>query len=201
MSTSDSSYLIVGLGNPGDKYKLNRHNIGFTAVDFLAHHWRLSSSWNKEHQAQVLKAQFDANKIILAKPQTFMNLSGESVQPLMAYYKVPIENLLVIHDDLDIPFATLKLITNRGHGGQNGIRNIHEKIGPAYARLKCGVGRPPHPDWSVADWVLSNWSNQEFDVLNSWLENIESAVKLWMKLGYSKAANTINSSPSKPKES
>jgi PTH1 family peptidyl-tRNA hydrolase len=148
----------------------------------------------KEHQALTYKLQQDQAKIILAKPQTFMNLSGESVQPLMSYYKVPLNQLLVVHDDLDIPFRTLKLVTNRGHGGQNGVRSIHERLGtPNYSRLKCGISRPPHPEWNVSDWVLSNWSPDESNALTDWLNEIEIGITAWIKFGLEKAANQINS--------
>lgn len=192
MSISDTSFLIVGLGNPGDKYKMNRHNIGFLALDAIAYRWA-SASWSKEHQAQTLKIQREDKKIYLAKPQTYMNLSGESVQSLLSYYRIPLENLIVLHDDLDMPFGKLKLVFNRGHGGQNGIRNIHEKLGnPKYTRLKCGVGRPPHPEWDIADWVLSNWSKEEEGRIPEWLDQIEKALTLWMNLGYDKAATQVN---------
>lgn len=194
MKESLSPYLIVGLGNIGEKHLMNRHNIGFFAIDFLCKQWKASGSWAKEHQAMTLKLTHLDKKIILAKPQTYMNSSGEAVQPLMAYYKVSLSHILVIHDDLDIPFSTLKLITNRGHGGQNGIRSIHERLGtPNYARLKCGIGRPPHPDWSVADWVLSNWTQDEILAVNNWLNEIEKAVTAWLNGGVEKAANQINS--------
>jgi len=201
MSESTPSFIIVGLGNPGEKYALTRHNIGFLVADFLAKKWGVQWNWNKEHLALTHKIQQEQVRIIIAKPQTFMNLSGESVQPLIAYYKVPLSNLLVIHDDLDMPFQELKLVTNRGHGGQNGVRSLHERLGtPNYSRLKCGIGRPPHSEWSTADWVLSNWSPDETNTLTEWLNEIEAGVAAWIKLGADKAANQINARP-KNKES
>jgi PTH1 family peptidyl-tRNA hydrolase len=194
MSEPEKIFLIVGLGNPGEKYAFTRHNIGFLVTDHLAKKWGSQSIWMKEHQALTYKLQQDQAKIILAKPQTFMNLSGESVQPLMSYYKVPLNQLLVVHDDLDIPFRTLKLVTNRGHGGQNGVRSIHERLGtPNYSRLKCGISRPPHPEWNVSDWVLSNWSPDESNALTDWLNEIEIGITAWIKFGLEKAANQINS--------
>lgn len=198
MSDHYKIYLIVGLGNPGEKYQMTRHNIGFLAIDHLAKIWSSQNHWLKEHSALTLKIQKDKVKIILSKPQTFMNLSGDSVQPLLAYYKVPLTQLLVVHDDLDLPFQTLKLVSNRGHGGQNGVRSIHERLGTAnYSRLRCGIGRPPHPDWSVSDWVLSNWNSDETITLTKWLNEIEKAISIWVELGPEKAANYINSPPKK----
>jgi len=195
MNDNPKTYLIVGLGNPGEKYQMTRHNIGFLVIDHLAQIWNSKNNWIKEHGALTLKIQKENHaRIILAKPQTFMNLSGDSVQPLLAYYRVPLTQLLVIHDDLDIPFKTLKIVTNRGHGGQNGVRSIHERLGTTnYSRLKCGIGRPPHPDWSVSDWVLSNWGSDETIALTDWLNEIEKAISFWMELGIEKAANFINS--------
>jgi peptidyl-tRNA hydrolase, PTH1 family len=157
-------YLIVGLGNPGDRYKLTRHNIGFLVVDALGDYFKTPLSTEK-FQAHFAKVPVGDNDVILAKPQTFMNLSGESVQALMAFYKVPPENLLIIHDEVDLPFAELKIQNNRGHAGHNGVRSVHEKIGPEYSRLRLGVGRPAVPQMAVADFVLQNFSPEQLEKL------------------------------------
>jgi peptidyl-tRNA hydrolase, PTH1 family len=202
MTQNHSLYLIVGLGNTGDSYSFHRHNIGFLSLDhFISQETKvfspLSSSWTKEHQAEIFKMSFAGGKLLLAKPQTFMNLSGEAVQSLMTFYKIPLSHLLVIHDDLDTPFLSLKLLSNRGHGGQNGVRSIHSKIGSDYSRLKCGIGRPSHPGWSISDWVLSNWSQEEASHLSLWLQRISAGIESWVTLGAEKATNKINSSPKK----
>lgn len=161
-------YLIVGLGNPGIRYKLTRHNIGFIVIDALAEHLRVNLQ-HDDFNAESGKTKFGEHDVLLVKPQTFMNLSGQSVQALMAYYKIPLENILVIHDEVDLPFAKMKIQKNRSHGGHNGIRDIHEKIGSDYARLRLGVGRPTHPQMEVADYVLQNFSNEQQDALGEFI--------------------------------
>lgn len=164
--------LIVGLGNPGPRYKLTRHNVGFMVVDALADHFQASFE-SSQFQAQIAKIRIgipidnptENRDVLLVKPQTFMNLSGECVQAIMAFYKIKLEDLLVIHDDIDIPFTELRFHKNRGHGGQNGVKDIHEKIGPDYARIKVGVGRPSIPQMSVADHVLQNFNSDEMQKL------------------------------------
>lgn len=195
MATSnESTYLIIGLGNPGAKYSMNRHNIGFLSIDFLAQSLlNPSQRWSQEHNSLVTKGVYNNKKIILAKPQTFMNLSGQAVLSLLQFYKVPLSQFLIIHDDLDMPFQKLRLVHGRGHGGQNGIRHTHEVLGHnQYSRLKCGIGRPPHPNWDIADWVLSNWSPVEESLFPEWLKQIEKAVTLWLDFGYEKSANQVN---------
>ncbi len=195
MSDSVTPFLIVGLGNPGDKYLLNRHNVGFFLLDFIKSNFSHLSDYKNEHKSYVCSGKIENQKIILAKPQTFMNLSGQAVQSLLSFYKIPLSQLLVIHDDLDLPFGQLKLQTNRGHGGQNGIRSIHECLGNSnYTRLKFGIGRPPHANWDIADWVLSNWSPEEQKLLNESAKKAESAVLAWLTQGAEKAANLINRS-------
>ena len=153
--------LIVGLGNPGEKYLLTRHNIGFMAIDILAEsksveHKRerdskrpllkqaLKRFFQKKRQSLIQKTQISGQPALLAKPQTFMNLSGRAVQEIMGFYKIPLDDLLVIQDDKDLPFQSMKFQKSRGHGGHNGIKNIHEALGSnGYARLKLGIGQRP----------------------------------------------------------
>lgn len=185
--------LVVGLGNPGAKNQFNRHNIGFLAVDFIVQQLQ-GPSWQTEHHSLVSKIQLNEQKILLAKPQTFMNSSGRAVQALMTFYKIKPESIVVIHDDLDLPFKKIRLAYNRGAGGQNGIKSIHEQIGNSqYYRIKCGIGRPPHPEWAIADWVLSNWSSEESLQLHDWFTQIQKALTLLINLGYEKATTQINS--------
>ena len=144
-------WLIAGLGNPGKQYQMTRHNVGFMLVDY----WLKSLSGNTpdfrdEHKAMTKKMKLDNEEILLAKPQTFMNRSGESIQSLLHFYKVPQEKMLILHDDIDQPFGSIRFHKNRGHGGQNGVRNITELLGTMdYARLKIGVGRPAYPDFDI----------------------------------------------------
>lgn len=186
-------YLIVGLGNPGSQYALNRHNIGFMFADYwLQSLGNSSPRWKKEQQAEVLSFDFEGKKILLVKPQTFMNLSGQSVQALMAFYKIPIENLIVVHDEIDQPFGGMRIHKNRGHAGHNGIRNISQLLGPDYARLRLGVGRPPHPEMNVADYVLQNFSKEELNQMNGFLDKSCEALEMMLEKGVDTAASKFN---------
>lgn len=197
-------WLIVGLGNPGSKYALNRHNIGFMAVDTflksvnappekkelkaLTTHLTLHSEDNKQSQ-----------KVVFCKPQEFMNLSGDPVRSLCDFYKIDHSQIIVLHDEIDFPFAQLKIQKDRGHGGHNGIRDIHEKLGHnKYFRIKLGVGRPTNPNIDVADHVLSNFSKDEAAQLPDFLNTALDAVESLIFQGYDKTANYFNSL--KPKD-
>ena len=185
-------YLIVGLGNPGQKYSLNRHNVGFMACDY----WLKSlngSDYRDEHKALTKKFKIDEQDILLAKPQTFMNKSGESVVDLMNFYKIPQQNLLVIHDDIDLPFGTMKIHFNRGPGGQNGVKNISELLGSnEYTRLKLGIGRPTHPDFAVSDYVLGNFPKDEIVLMDQYLEKACDAIECFIFEGTNKASTNFN---------
>jgi PTH1 family peptidyl-tRNA hydrolase len=186
-------YLVVGLGNPGTKYSLNRHNIGFMLID----HWLTtlgisSPRWKKDFQSENLVFEIEGQKICAVKPQTFMNLSGESVQSLMAFYKIPLQNLIVIHDEIDQPFGAFKIHKNRGHAGHNGIRNISQLLGPDYARLRLGVGRPQVPEMNVADYVLQNFSIEELTQMNHFLDKGCEALEKMISDGVEKAATLYN---------
>jgi PTH1 family peptidyl-tRNA hydrolase len=186
-------YLVVGLGNPGSKYALTRHNIGFMAVDLFAIGAN-SPPWKEEQKAHVCKFQLDDQQVLLVKPMTFMNLSGQSVQALMQFYKIPLENLIVIQDDIDQPFGKIRFHKNRGHGGHNGIRNISELLGTAdYIRLKLGVGRPAHPEMAVADYVLQKFSSEEQQQLPDFLNKAGDALESVIFDGLSKASTKFNS--------
>lgn len=186
------TYLIVGLGNPGNEYTFTRHNIGFLALDVFAQAYQ-ASSWSKEHKAEVVKLKTDLGTLILAKPQTYMNRSGESVIPLLQYYKIETSRLLVIQDDIDQEFGKIRFHQNRGHGGHNGIRHISEQLGHNnYARLKLGVGRPPSPGPSVADWVLSKYSKQDEPLLTEFMNKTGDAIECWIEKGLQIASTRFN---------
>lgn len=184
------TFLIVGLGNPGQKYELTRHNIGFLALDAF----RTSiegTPYKEEKKALVSKAQFKDHQILLAKPQTFMNLSGESVQALMTFYKIPKENILVVQDDLAMPFGAIRFFFDRSPGGHNGIKNIHEKIGAAYSRMKIGIlanmGAIP-----VDRFVLMNFDPPEQNEFTNLFEYTNKAIMCFLALGHDQASNKFN---------
>lgn len=185
-------WLITGLGNPGNQYTRTRHNIGFLAVE---NSLRILGAGPHKNQfkAEVNTSNWQDQSLLFCRPQTFMNLSGESVQPLMGFFKIPKEQLIVIHDDLDIPFGSLRIHKNRGHGGHNGIKSISGLLGSAdYIRIKLGVGRPPHPEMAVADWVLSRWSPEEEKQLPEFLDTCHEAMLAIFKGGADKAASLYN---------
>ena len=189
-------WLIIGLGNPGPKYSLTRHNIGFMSLDYFAQSLAPAVRWQNEHKAETCKFKIEEEPVLLAKPQTFMNLSGESVLALMNFYKINLDHVIVAHDDIDQPFGGMKLQKNRGHGGHNGIRSISELLGTAdYIRLKLGVGRPLHAGMEVADYVLGKFSNEEQASLSNFLNRSVDALESVLFDGLSKASTLFNSGP------
>lgn len=180
-------HLIVGLGNPGSKYLMTRHNIGFMAVDYI-HGDNFQSKW----KSLYAKGSLAGHAVLLQKPQTYMNLSGEAVRPLMDFYKIEADKLIVIQDDIAMPFGALRLQKNRSTGGHNGIKDIHQKLGsPDYARLKVGVGMPQGKQ-SVESHVLSNFSKDEQKYLPDLLQDIQVALEDFLSYGLDKAANKNN---------
>ncbi len=185
-------WLVVGLGNPGTQYSLTRHNIGFLAID----HWlnRLNESRSQQQfKAEINKLKLKDTQIITCKPQTFMNLSGESVQPLLDFYKIEKSNLIVIQDEIDQEFTKIKIQQNRGHGGHNGIRSISERLGSSdYIRLRLGVGRPLNPNIPIADYVLGKFSNEEMNQLPDFLNRSCDAIEAIIFSGVQKASTQFN---------
>jgi len=187
-------YIIVGLGNPGPRYQLTRHNIGFLVVDALVQHLN-ARPLPEKFNAHTYEFKDQDLDIKFVKPQTYMNLSGDAVQPIMAFYKVPIENLLVVYDEVDLPFGKMKLVRKRGEAGHNGIKSIHEKLGTnEYARLRLGVGRPPIPQMKVADWVLQNFGKEQDSELSDFIGRAAEGILSFVEEGFERAQNTINSS-------
>ncbi len=181
-------WMVVGLGNPGSKYAMNRHNVGFMALDAYAISVG-ASRWKEEKKAEVLKLKIEDQEVLFVKPQTFMNLSGESVRALMDYYKIELTQIMVVHDDIDQGFGALRIHKNRGAGGHNGLKSINEMLGTQdYGRLKMGVGRPPHPSMDVAAFVLQNFSAEEQSHLHEFLNVTGDAIESLMLQGYDKTA-------------
>jgi PTH1 family peptidyl-tRNA hydrolase len=187
-------WLVVGLGNPGGKYALTRHNVGFMALDAYATSIG-GPRWKDERQSLVTRFKIEDTEVLFAKPQTFMNKSGESVQALMAFYKIPLEQVIVVHDDIDQGFGAVKIHKNRGPGGHNGLKSINEKLGQDYIRLKLGVGRPPHPKMDVAAYVLQAFSSEEQGHLHDFLAVAGDAIESIIFDGLSKAATKFTRGP------
>ena len=187
------TFLIIGLGNPGREYKDNRHNFGFMLIDRLA--VRLNARGMKlQSKAIVTNAIYEERKLILAKPQTYMNLSGHSVQGLAHFYKLPLENLLVAHDDLDLPFGTIRLRPGGGPGGQKGVASTIERLGTqGFARLRLGIGRPPGR-MDPAAYVLQDFSRDDMKILSEILDRAADAALEFVINGLDKAMNKFNGS-------
>ena len=185
-------WIVVGLGNPGAKYLLHRHNIGFMALDnFTAGLGDLPSK--EEKKSVTCKFKLEGEDIILVKPQTFMNKSGEAVQPLMAFHKVEPSKLIVLHDEIEIPFGHIRIQKNRGAGGHNGLRSINEVLGTQdYIRIRLGVGRPANPQMDVASYVLQNFAQEEQALMSQFLNAAGDALESIIFEGYDKAANKFN---------
>lgn len=186
-----TSYLIAGLGNPGREYKANRHNIGFMVVDQIA--YRLDVKFSRlESKALVTKANYKGNPIILAKPQTYMNLSGQSIGSLVKFYKIPLENLMVVYDDVDLPFGSLRLRPSGGSAGQKGMESIIERLsGSGFPRLRIGIGRPPGR-MEAADYVLKNFSASQAQFLPEILDRACDAILTYLREGIDSAMNQFN---------
>jgi len=164
--------LIVGLGNPGTQYENTRHNIGFKVIDKLVDDFGARDVSKSSFQGKLFKT----SNILFLKPTTFMNLSGHSVQVVKNFYKIELEDIVVIHDDIDLPFSALRFKNGGGHGGHNGLRSIDAMIGKEYNRVRMGVGKPEHKS-QVADYVLHDFSEEEERVLTAWIAHTATAIK------------------------
>jgi PTH1 family peptidyl-tRNA hydrolase len=192
-----SGYLIIGLGNPGAQYELTRHNAGFLALDYVAdqRNWPLNA---EKWQGICGSDRLGEHRVFLVKPQTFMNRSGECVARFADFHRIAPEQILVLHDDLDLPPGRIKVTAKGGAGGHNGIRSLMQHLGsPDFVRLKIGIGRPPRHEQGqgipVDRYVLSAFSEEELGVFNSRLPLIQEAVELFIEQGAGRCMNRINS--------
>jgi PTH1 family peptidyl-tRNA hydrolase len=191
--------LFVGLGNPGAKYAGNRHNIGFMALDRIAADHGFSP-WRKAFQGLVSEGRLGTEKVALLKPETFMNLSGQSVQAALAFWKLPLADVTVFHDELDLAPGKLRLKQGGGHAGHNGLRSIHGHLGDDYARVRLGIGHPGHKD-AVAAYVLHDFAKADQDWLEDLLRGIsEGAEALAMGDGQ-KFMNAVSLRTAPPRSS
>lgn len=184
-------YLIVGLGNPGKEYDQTRHNIGFQVVDTLAAAYGMKFD-SKKSKAKYAEGNIAGQRAMLVKPQTFMNASGSSVRGLMDFYKIPIENLLVICDHLDIPLGVVRLRPKGGAGGQKGLRDIIQQIGTQdFVRLRLGIGRPPG-NMEPAAYVLRRFDADDTILVQETIERAIKAIETWLQDGIEPAMNRYN---------
>ena len=190
-SLDKANTLIVGLGNPGLAYRHTRHNIGFMVADVLAQKLEIPLKRVK-FKAQIGNGKVEGIPVIIAKPLTYMNNSGEAVAPLVHYFKVPLERMLVIHDDMDLPLGTLRMRPSGGSAGHNGMLSIFDKLGTnAISRLRVGIGRPPGR-MDPADYVLQDFPKSEEELLNMVIAQACEAVLAFITTGLEKAMNTYN---------
>ena len=178
--------LIVALGNPGKQYERSRHNLGWLTLDELP--FVSSLMWREKFKGEFFKITEYQNDFVFLKPQTFMNLSGESVRPAMDFFKINVEDILIIHDELDLPYGTLGFKNGGGLAGNNGLKSIAEQLGTKdFKRLRMGIGRPKFGD--VSSHVLSPFSSEETPILEDYLKLGAEAITSYMKNGFGKAAN------------
>ncbi len=156
-----ADWVFVGLGNPGANYSLNRHNVGFMAIDVIADHLT-APAFKIKSNAALSEVSMPGQRIFLLKPQTFMNLSVRGVAPLLSFYKIPLDHVVVFHDDLDLEPGRIKIKSGGGNGGHNGLKSLDQSLGKDYWRVRIGIGHPGHKD-AVTGYVLSNFRREEFD--------------------------------------
>ncbi|VAH22223.1 peptidyl-tRNA hydrolase, mitochondrial-like [Triticum dicoccoides] len=193
-------WLFVGLGNPGRMYKGTRHNVGFEMIDAIAEAEGISVS-TKQFKSMVGKGLIGDVPVMLAKPQTFMNASGESVGQLVSYFKIPLNQVVLIYDDLDLPFAKLRLLPKGGHGGHNGMRSVihHLKQSRDFPRLRVGIGRPTGMMGAIG-FVLRAFSKEEQEELDSTFLRGLQAVRIMLLEGFNKSATFVNTPAPRPPE-
>ena len=192
--SSGENWLIVGLGNPGREYEKTRHNAGFRALDILAD--QLGAKVDKlKYQGLYTQVNYNGGKVFLLKPQTYMNLSGRSVLQLSAYFNIPPQRIIVMFDDISLEPGRLRVRANGSAGGHNGIKSIIQEVGSQeFPRVKIGVGAKPHPNYELADWVLSTFTAPEEKALAVSLENAAKAALCIIDHGVPEAANRFNGS-------
>ncbi|MEU2851230.1 aminoacyl-tRNA hydrolase [Streptomyces syringium] len=196
MTDDTSPWLIVGLGNPGPEYAANRHNVGFMVADLLAERMRAKFKAHKS-RAQVVEGRLGApgpssRRVVIAKPMSFMNLSGGPTAALRDFYEVPVERIVAVHDELDIDYGQLRLKLGGGDNGHNGLKSITKALGPDYCRVRFGIGRPPGR-MQVADFVLKDFSSTERKELDFEVDRAADAVETLIVDGLERAQGTYNS--------
>ncbi len=185
-------FMVVGLGNPGDKYRYTRHNTGFLALSYMAQKLNFEIS-KARFNALCGEAMLGTHRTLFLLPQTFMNNSGEAVRPAMDFYKIPVERVLVVYDDISLPCGKLRIRPSGSAGGHNGIKSIIEHTGSEnFPRIKIGVGEKPHPEMDLADWVLSGFSQEERAVLFEKFDKAYQAAALIADGKINEAMNRCN---------
>lgn len=162
---SSKIHLLVGLGNIGSEYEMTRHNFGFLALDKIIEDYNFNKISSKKFHSEVFSGEIVGRKIIAIKPQTFMNRSGIAVVETANFYKIPLENILVLHDEIDLSLGKIRIKVAGGNGGHNGVKSIDASIGKGYARLRLGIGRPENKEYPTADYVLGRFNSEQRQVV------------------------------------
>ena len=187
-----AEWLVVGLGNPGEKYENTRHNVGFLTVDELAERARVPVQRLK-HRALTNTLEVGSVKVLLMKPVTYMNLSGEAVGEAARFYKIPPERVLVISDDVSLPVGKLRIRKGGSAGGHNGLKSIIQHLGTdQFPRIKVGVGQKPHPDYDMADWVLGKFQGEDRKTMDVAVKRAADAVECFLREGPDKTMSRFN---------
>ena len=190
--TGSVTWLVVGLGNPGSKYENTRHNMGFLAVDMLAEKEKFKLG-KLRFKAWTATVELGGEKVLVMKPQTYMNLSGESVGEAARFYKVPPEHVLVISDDISLSTGKLRIRPGGSAGGHNGLKSIIQHLGSdQFPRIKVGVGEKPHPDYDMADWVLGHFVGEDKKAIDKSVKRAADAIECIIKEGIEKGMNKFN---------
>ena len=191
-SSGGASWMLVCLGNPGDQYENTRHNVGFMVADQLGERYRLPIQKLK-FKALTNVFTISGEKVLVMKPVTYMNLSGEAVGEAARFYKIPADHVLVISDDVSLPIGKLRIRKGGSAGGHNGLKNIIQHLGTdQFPRVKVGVGEKPHPDYDMADWVLSKFVGEDLKTITAAIEKAGKAVECLIAEGPDKAMNKFN---------
>lgn len=190
--SSGVEWLLVGLGNPGDKYDNTRHNVGFAAIDQLAEELRVPVQKLK-YRALTQTVELGGAKVLLMKPITYMNLSGEAVGEAARFFKIPADHVLVLSDDVSLPVGRLRIRKGGSAGGHNGLKSIIQHLGTdQFPRVKIGVGEKPHPDYDMADWVLGKFAGEDLKTITQAIERAGKAAACYIQDGPDKAMNKFN---------
>ncbi len=185
-------YLIAGLGNPGREYEKTRHNAGFICADSLIDHYKAGEVRCKAN-ALLYKAQTERGELYIAKPQTFMNLSGTAISEIMRFYKIPIENIIIIYDDVSLDVGKIRIRPKGSDGGHNGIWDIIKNLNSEqFLRIKIGVGKKPHPDYDLKDWVLGKFSDDDIKLIDAAAKKTGDICELLFDGQLDKARNKYN---------
>ena len=191
-NTSGVEWLLVGLGNPGDEYENTRHNVGFAAIDQLAEELRVPVQKLK-YRALTQTVELGGAKVLLMKPITYMNLSGEAVGEAARFFKIPADHVLVLSDDVSLPVGKLRIRKGGSAGGHNGLKSIIQHLGTdQFPRVKIGVGEKPHPDYDMADWVLGKFTGEDLKTISQAIQRAGKAAECYIHDGPDQAMNRFN---------